>query len=442
MTDTPWGNSATLRERRLPPGPGTSREEVDLNQRQRLYAAMIAVATRKGYAETSVTDLIEVAGVSSSSFYRHFADKEACLLATLDAALTRAKAVIATRLKRDGPWEDRLRHAVDAGVGLIVSQPAAASLCFVESYAAGRRAEAIVDEAIETGIAQLLPLLGDTDRPAVPQEIIRAIAGGFRKIVHTHLHRGRERELPEHAPVLIDLALSYEPPPVPLRRSKRTRLSARGLEIDPLAEPGERIVRATMAVVAEKGYQATTTADIAHAAGVSLSTLYAHFDGKADAFDAALYGGRVQLLAASLPAHRRGRDWETSICNGIRAALTFLEAEPELTRLITTAVYTAGPEALERREQSLDIGRRLIERGVDLYAPEMKPIWSEALIDILYAMVGDHVRERGTDGLQTLAPLAIYLVLSPFVGAERACELANEQRRVRAPSRRGAGEAV
>ncbi len=441
MTETPWGNSATLRERQLPPGPGTSRAEVDLNQKERLYAATVAVTTSKGYAEASVTDLIEVAGISSSSFYRHFADKEACFLATLEAALSMAHTVIVSQLQREGTWEERLRKAVDAGFGLVASQPEAARLCFVEAYAAGPRAEAVVDEALERGVAQVLPLLGKADRPPMPPEIVKAIASGFRKIVHTHLHRGTHAELLERAPDLVDLALSYEPPPTPLRRpGKVPSPGPRPPRIDRKADPGERIVQATKVVVAEKGYQATTMADIAQAAGVSLSTLYAHFDGKADAFDAALYGGRSQFLAASLPAYHRGRDWETALCNGIRASLAFMEAEPEFTRLITTSVYTAGTEALEGRDRALEIGRKLIEQGVELYAPEMKPVWCEALINILYAAVGDHVRERGSEGLRTLGPLFVYLTLAPFVGAERACELANERRRVRVPAERTAGE--
>lgn len=441
MPTTPWGNSETLRERRLPPGPGTSKAEVSLNQRERLFAATVAVTTGKGYADTSVTDLIELAGVSSSSFYHHFPDKEACFLATLEAALSLGQDVILARLEQEGTWHERVRRAVDAGFKLIVAQPETACLCFVESYAAGRRAEAIVDEAIDTGVARVLPLLGETERSPMPPQIAKAVASGFRKTVHTYLHRGRQEELIEHGPELVDLALSYEPPPVRLRRSKPSRSPGDpSPKINRWADPGERIVQATKALVADKGYQATTMADIAHAAGVSLSTLYAHFDGKAAAFDAALYGGRSQLLAVSLPAHRRGRDWESALCNGIRASLAFMEAEPAFTKLITTAVYTAGAEALEGRDRALEIGRKLIEQGVELYAPEMKPVWCEALINILYAMVGDHVRERGAEGLQGLAPLAIYMTLSPFVGAKRACELANERRRRRQPTRRAEGE--
>lgn len=429
MTVTPWGDSGTLRERRLPPGPGASRSEVDRNQRERLFAATVAVTTDKGYANTSVADLTEVAGVSSSSFYRHFSDKEECFLATLAELLAGAKAVVAGRLERQGPWEERVRQAADAIVSLIVSQPAAARLCLVESYAAGPAAVGAVDDSVEVGLRELRHSLGKTDRPPVPREMAQAVAGGFRKIVHTRLHRGTERELLERTPELVELALSYEPPPAPLRRPRRTSTSPEEPSaVDRQADPGERIVRATMAVVATKGYAAVTMADIAQAAGVSLSTLYTHFDGKAGAFEAALFGGRARFLGSTLPAYRRGREWPEKLGSTIRATLAFLEGEPEFTRLITVDVYTAGAEALEGRDRAIETSQKLIEDGVEKYAPEMKPVWCEAIINILYVIVCEQVRKQGTGDLQSLAPLATYMALSPFVGAQEACEMANGRR--------------
>ena len=39
MVATPWGDAQKLGSRRLRPGPGTPREKVDRNQRERLFAA-------------------------------------------------------------------------------------------------------------------------------------------------------------------------------------------------------------------------------------------------------------------------------------------------------------------------------------------------------------------------------------------------------------------
>ena len=48
---------------------------------------MAQVVSDKGYAATTVADVVERAGVSRRTFYEQFADKEACFLAAYDAGL-------------------------------------------------------------------------------------------------------------------------------------------------------------------------------------------------------------------------------------------------------------------------------------------------------------------------------------------------------------------
>lgn len=442
MTITPWGDSETLRERRLSPGPGTSRQEVERNQRERLFAATVAVTTAKGYANSSVTDIIELAGVSSSSFYQHFSGKEECFLATQAEILAEAQADIAQCLENGGPWQERVRRAADAIVSRLVDQPAAARLCLVESYAVGPAATAPIDQTTEAAISALRRCAENRGGTAMPGAIVKAIAGGFLKLGHTYLHRGAERALVDVAPALLELALSYRAPPVALKERARPAglRTASPASIDRRTDPAERIVRATMRVIADKGYQATTMADIAEAASVSLSTLYANFDGKADAFDAALYSGRARLLGVALPAYRMAKSWPEAICATIRATLGFLEAEPDFARLIAFDVYAAGPQALEGRDRAIGAAQRLIEEGVDAYAPDMPPVWCEAITNFLYALLCERMRTHGAENLRGIESQAAYLALAPFLGPERACDFANERRRVTTRARREEGE--
>ena len=48
---------------------------------------MAQVVAEKGYAATTVADVVERAGVSRRTFYEQFADKEACFLAAYDVGL-------------------------------------------------------------------------------------------------------------------------------------------------------------------------------------------------------------------------------------------------------------------------------------------------------------------------------------------------------------------
>ena len=103
---TPWGDAAALRERRLYPGSGTPPEEVARNQRERCFAAAVAVAAEKGYEAMTVADILELSGVSRSAFYVHFANKAECLTAA------------AEELIELGPGGARSRPADRAEAGL------------------------------------------------------------------------------------------------------------------------------------------------------------------------------------------------------------------------------------------------------------------------------------------------------------------------------------
>src|ERR687887_1541556 len=65
----------------LPRGPhGLPRDVVVKSQRSRMLGALVEVVAEKGYAATTVADIIARAGVSRTTFYQQFKDKEDCFL--------------------------------------------------------------------------------------------------------------------------------------------------------------------------------------------------------------------------------------------------------------------------------------------------------------------------------------------------------------------------
>src|SRR6266536_1610772 len=65
----------------LPRGPHSlPRDVVVRSQRTRMLRALIEVVAEKGYAATTVADVIGRAGVSRTTFYQQFKDKEDCFL--------------------------------------------------------------------------------------------------------------------------------------------------------------------------------------------------------------------------------------------------------------------------------------------------------------------------------------------------------------------------
>ncbi len=429
MVRTPWGDAGTLRERKLQPGRRLPPEEVARNQRERLFAALVAVVAEKGFEGTRVEDLLELSGVSRSAFYAHFGDKEECLLAALHAFVGPTVGAI---FGEGGPPPDerRAHQAFEAFIQLIVEQAAAARMCLVEIYAAGPRAVEEIDRTTD-GVQGFLSATLDQvpGREGMPPEIVRAMVGGIRKVIHSRLYRHEEEEeLVELVPQMWSWLAAYTTPPEPLRRprSRPARNGGASAGYDPV----ERILRALAAVVAEKGYPAMTIGDIAARASISLSTFYANFADKEEAMLAAVDSGSAQMLATTLPAFRRAPDWPHAVRGAYGAMFAFCAAEPEYTTLGAVDVYAAGRRALEQRDEVMTTMEALLVPGFEL-KPDVTPIAAEAIGGAIYSMIYDQVKRAGAESMQEIAPLATYVTLAPFIGAEEACAVANSDGRGR-----------
>jgi AcrR family transcriptional regulator len=428
MVATPWGDTEGLRTRKLPPGRSTPPEDVARNQRERLFAATVATCETRGYEASSVADVLELSGISSKTFYEQFEDKRDCFRSATEEILDGTLAVIARRLGEGEPTEERARVALDAFVDLVVSQPAAARMVFVESYAAGEPAVEPVRRTIdEFGRLARVALKQIPGHEATPIELARAIVGGIYRIVHDRLRRHREEELPALVPALWRWALNYEPPPQPLRLHTRRGKVVATTPMPPFAaqNPEQRIIRAFAAVVGEKGYGQTTIADIAAAASISQGTFYEYFEDKDDAMAATLDSSGAQMLAATLPAARRAPNWPRAVRVAIGTTLDFLAAEPAFAQLRMVAIYGAGPKAITRRDAAgMEMLGTLLGPGFT-DSPQNNPIVLEAVIGAIYGALYDRLRAGGAETLPKLAPLLTYLALAPFLGAEEACAIAN-----------------
>lgn len=420
---TPWGNSDELRVRRLRPGPSRTPDEVERNQRERLMAATVAATELHGYEAMRVEDIVEISGVSRSAFYRYFANKRECFLTAFDAILAMAAEAIVAAFDEEEPWDERLRAALDTFVGLVVDQPAAARLCLVEAYTAGPEALDRVDATVARVERLIKRALDESpERSGMPGDVIRAVVGGIQKTIHSRLARGDEAELPQLAHELLDWGLAYHAPPEPLRRP-RVR-PARPLPAPSAADdPVDRLLVATTAKAAEHGYQAMTVTEMVSAGRASLTTFYANFPTKEDAFLGALDRGRAVLVEAAREACEEAGDWRQGVRAGLDAVLGRLAAEPALARAIAVEAYAAGPRALDRRDHALSELADLLSARPD--APsDSSPLISEAIAGAVLALVYEQARRRHPDRMRELTPVATFVTLSPIVGGEGATAVA------------------
>jgi AcrR family transcriptional regulator len=183
----------------LPRGPHRLAREVVLeSQRGRLLDAIAQIVAEKGYAPTTVADVIERAGVSRKTFYEHFRDKEACFLAAYDAGVD----ILLATMRQAGDTRGRVR----AYLQTLAAEPAFARTFLIEVAAAGPEAlrrRRLVHEAVAAFTAEGAPTAG------VPPEAPLAAVGATQEVVTRWVEDGRTAELPalEDAIVHVYVAL-------------------------------------------------------------------------------------------------------------------------------------------------------------------------------------------------------------------------------------------
>ncbi len=409
----------------LRPGPGTPREEVVRNQRERLFAAMTASIAIRGYEATRVSDLVELSGVSSRTFYDLFPDKRACFLAAIEATVEAAISFViaAETISGPGSWEEQARRGFSAFAEMIVAQPAAARMCLIDAYAAGPEVLAPLEHAVE-GFELIVKetLAQSPERAEMPPEMISAYVGAMEEVARTRLLQGREAELPGLMDELWEFFAVYRPPPEPLRLAARPP-TPRPESLD-AHDHAERALRAFAAVVAEQGYARATVDAVVKRASMSATTFYAHFDGKEDAMLAAIDSAASQMVAVVLPAFRRAPDWMEGIRAGFGALFNYLASRPAMARLVAVEAYAAGPAAMERRARTFRPLDGLLAKGRER-SPGTPGIASEAMAGGVYTLAYRQIRDKGPEALPYLAPICTYISLAPFIGAEEACKVAN-----------------
>jgi AcrR family transcriptional regulator len=428
---TPWGPADALRERMLPPGPGTPAEEVDRNQRERLYGAIVAVAASRGYAATRVADLVEASGVSRRSFYALFPDKQACLTGALAAMNDAVEAHLASPLPEG---REERAHRLAAGLAAaLASQPAAARLYLIDAPGAGPEVARALQAAV-TGFKNRLRALGlfEVDGEPMPGEMEDLIVGAVEAVARRCLLSDRTEEAPPLLGELLGLLLPLPPPSAPLEPVPRP--SAAAAETVQAPDHAERILRAFVVLVAESGYGEVTISQIVKRAAISPATFYANFSGKEDVLMAALDSARAQTVAAILPAFRRTPDWPQGVRAAFGALFGFLASRPALSRLLLVEVYGAGPRAVAHRGVALGALDVLFAEG-KREAPALPSAAVEALAGGITALVTRRFLAEGSQALPALAPLCTYLALTPFVGPDAAASVASGDDRTAEPGR-------
>jgi AcrR family transcriptional regulator len=153
-----------------------------------LTHGLAAAVSEKGYAASTIADIVAHARVSKRTFYEHFADKEECLMALYADACDQLMSVLRAAGSADQPWRERVRVAVTAYLSTLECLPAVNRMLLVEMQAAGPRAYRLRQEK-QREFADALVAIVEEGRPANPeirplsQALAIALVGGLNELL-------------------------------------------------------------------------------------------------------------------------------------------------------------------------------------------------------------------------------------------------------------------
>ena len=177
----------------LPTGRhGLSPDVVAEHQRERLFAATVELVAKRGYRDTSVDHIVKAARVAKATFYDLYDGKEDCFLAAFDRIVAEGAEAVTEAVAERGGWPEEMAAGLAYLLDLIVADPRRARIALVEVQAAGPRAYARYEEAVDRAAPKLREgrELGK-EAAALSSTLEEAILGGLLWIVHQRLVNGQ-----------------------------------------------------------------------------------------------------------------------------------------------------------------------------------------------------------------------------------------------------------
>ncbi|WP_228978964.1 TetR/AcrR family transcriptional regulator [Streptomyces sp. DH12] len=150
----------------------------------------------------------------------------------------------------------------------------------------------------------------------------------------------------------------------------------------------ERLLQATVELVAERGYEATTLADIADRAGSARGLVSYYFPGKRHLLQSAVHRLMHRTLAAALEREPATEDGRERLARAIDAVLGLAVEQPLLMRTHMAGILQAEgfvrcPEQQRLAALLRDTVRRYGSRDVDADYPLLRALLMGAVFAVL-----------------------------------------------------------
>lgn len=409
---------------------------------------MIELSAQSGYQEVSVAQVSSHAGVSSSTFYEQFKDREHCLLAAYHAATAHLVGELETLGRDSSGWQDAIESSLGSILEALQENPAAARVVLIETRGAGpvlmqERERAL--SGFEAQVERYLDSIAENEKTLdIPAG---ALLGGIRAAIVRCLRAHSEDRLTLMEADLVAWMSSYAVPPssrrwstspqalAPARRERRgappsgspTPIPRGRHSLPPsvvMRSQRLRLINGTAEVMAAKGYASATVADIVSAAGVSRDVFYAQFTDKQHVFLEAQQMGSQDIQDACAAAYFSAKQWPERVWRCLGTLIEVIAQNQPLAHLRLVECYSAGPAAIHRAEDITRSFAIFLEEGYSYRArgQRLPHLCSQAITGAIFEIIQRHVAAEDFLGLRRSLRVLTYIAIAPFIGPARAAE--------------------
>jgi AcrR family transcriptional regulator len=182
----------------------------------------------------------------------------------------------------------------------------------------------------------------------------------------------------------------------------------------------DRITAGIIAAVATDGYHDATVSEIAAAAGLSRRTFYGYFRSKEECFLATYETIADHLEQVMREAGGSERGWPRRVAAELGALLDAYASNPDLASFTLVAPPAAGGGIAEAYRAFLERLLALVTDGMPKGARTPSESARYALAGGLAALIVAKVNAGDGEELGGLTPDLVELVLTPYMGRERA----------------------
>lgn len=187
---------------------GLTPEVVAAHQRERIVAAIGHVVAERGFGALTVGRVLTVAGVSRSTFYVHFANKQEAVLVAHEMIFERFLASLESACAAEGEWPLKVSSALGAMIEFAATRPEQIQLLSAGSL----NADAVLAERIVASHERLAELLAGVraDSPLadrLPDSTEQFMVAAIAATIAGCLAEGDTERLRSVQPELVELTL-------------------------------------------------------------------------------------------------------------------------------------------------------------------------------------------------------------------------------------------